>query len=705
MNDLIITTLSVPGLDCPAEEELIRNKFKNQSKIIQLDFNFIAQEVTIRHQLTEVQILIETLRSLGMRATIKTTQQSMQIMPAQLSWWWLGLAGCLASAAEIMGFVKEQEQHPVVIILAVLAILLSGKHTIMKGIIALRTFTLNINFLMMIAITGAMLIGEWPEAAMVTVLFAIAERIESYSMDKARQAISNLITIAPEVANVQTEKADWQIKPLNEINAGEIIWVKPGERVPLDGILVSGESSVNQSPITGESMPVKKNIGDTVYAGTINERGSFKFRVQANSSNTLLAKIIRAVQQAQAERAPTQRFVEKFAHYYTPLMVLLAILIAVLPPLMGGLPFYPWLYKALVLLVIACPCALVISTPLTIVSGLTAAAKHGVLIKGGVYLELGHKLTALALDKTGTITQGKPIVTQFISLSQQDDKSLLQLAASLDIHSEHPIATAIVNRWQQLYSDATLLPVSNFEAIVGKGVTGIIKGQRFYVGNHQLVEDKQICSPKIEALLEQLEKAGNTTIIVATDRQALAVLAVADTIRETSIQAIQSLHQLNIKTIMMTGDNKLTAQAVASHVGIDEVLANLLPTDKLTNMNNLLQKYHHVGMVGDGINDAPALAKATIGFAMGKGTDTAIETADVALMDDNLKKLAFFISLSRRTASVLKQNISLAIGIKALFFVLALMNLSTLWLAVFADMGASLLVVGNGLRLLYIDDK
>lgn len=694
------TIFSIPELDCPSEEKLIRKQLQSMPEISGMDFNFITQEVRITHTFSNPEPLLKAIHSVGMKAFIKKVEATPQATMAKASsWWLLAFSGVLALGAEVIGLVLQSEQSFFVIALAIAAIVLSGKGTLMKGLMALRTFTLNIHFLMMVAITGAMFIGEWPEAAMVTVLFALAERIESYSLDKARLAIKNLMAITPSTAMVRNGD-QWQAVPVNEITVGATIRVKPGERIPLDGLVTAGQSSVNQAPITGESLPVEKRVGDSVYAGAINERGSFEFTVTALRSDTLIAKIIRAVQQAQSERAPTQRFVDQFAKYYTPIMVLFAILIATIPPLAYGLPFYPWIAKALVLLVIACPCALVISTPVTVVSGLAAAAKQGVLIKGGTYLERGHQLKAIALDKTGTITQGKPVVTRIIPIAEQTEQNLLHLAASLDSHSEHPVAGAIVHAWQEAYPDNALLPVTEFISITGRGVSGFMNGQRYYVGNHQLAEDNQVCNADLEQLLAELEQAGNTTIVVSTDKVVLGVLAVADTVRTHSAEAIQALHQLDIKTIMITGDNATTAQAIAKQVNVDEVQANLLPTDKLDTINALLQKYQRVGMVGDGMNDAPALAKASIGFAMGKGTDTALETADVALIDDNLMKLPLFVRLSRRTSQILIQNISLSIAIKAIFFVLALMGLSTLWMAVFADMGASLIVVANGLRLL-----
>lgn len=607
----------------------------------------------------------------------------------------------MAFLAEILTFFINPEVNELIgKSLAALAILLSGKESFIKGMRAIKTFTLNINFLMVIAVIGAILIGEWPEAAMVTSLFAIAEMIEKYALDRARNAIRSLIEITPDSATVQNEQGAWEKIEVSLVKINQIIWVKPGERIPLDGVIVSGNTSVNQAPITGESLPINKKTGDQVFAGSINEEGSFEFRVTTTQNNTTLSRIIRAIEQAQSEKAPTERFVDLFSRYYTPIMVVMAILVATVPYLLFGANFYPWLYKALVLLVIACPCALVISTPVTVVSGLAAAAKHGILIKGGTYLENGRKLKVIALDKTGTLTEGKPAVTDIVPLTDMEEKAIVQLAASLNSHSNHPIAKAITAHWLK-YQDSKLLQVSDFESITGRGVTGIINGVRYYIGNHLLIEEKGICSPVVEQSLEQLEKHGKTTLILGNEKGAIAAFAVADELRDTSIEAIKSLHALGIATVMITGDNLATAETIGRKVGIDRVEANLLPENKLSKVTLLLKEYHFVGMIGDGVNDAPALAKASIGFAMGAaGTDTAIETADIALMEDNLNKVPFFIQLSRKTSRILTENISLSISVKLLFFILAILGKSTLWMAVFADMGASIIVVFNGLRLI-----
>jgi Zn2+/Cd2+-exporting ATPase len=557
------------------------------------------------------------------------------------------------------------------------------------------------NFLMSVAVIGAAAIGQWPEAAFVIVLFALAELIEALSLDLARNAIKGLMAMTPERALVQAEEGKWVETRAADVAVGALVRVKPGERIPLDGTVVAGRTTVNQAPITGESIPVPKEPGNPVFAGTINERGAFDYTVTSDQGHSTLARIIRTVQEAQGQRAPTQRFVDTFARYYIPAVVAIAVLVAAVPPLALGAPFQPWLYKALVLLVIACPCALVISTPVTVVSGLAAAARHGILIKGGLYLEQGRKLKALALDKTGTITSGKPQVTDTLVLDGGDPATLLRRAASLAQRSDHPVSTAVVAHWHAQSPSDALQDVPDVEGVTGRGVKGAVGGQAYYLGNHRLVEELGICSPALEAKLDQFERAGKSVVVLCSTTAPQMVLAVADTIRDTSSAAIARLRGSGVELVMLTGDNPHTAEAIAGKVGIADARGNLLPEDKLAAVTALVEKYGVVGMVGDGINDAPALARATIGFAMGAaGTDTALETADVALMDDDLRKLADFIDLSRKTHAILVQNIALALGIKLVFFVLALMGLATLWMAVFADMGASLIVVFNGLRLL-----
>ena len=583
---------------------------------------------------------------------------------------------------------------------AAIAIGLAGLDTYKKGWFALRNGKLNINALMTVAVTGAFLLGQWPEAAMVMALYAIAELIEAKAVDRARNAIKGLLALAPDTAEVQ-QQAGWQTMPVKSVELGAIVRIKPGERVPLDGVVTAGNSTINQAPVTGESIPVDKAVGDAVFAGTINETGALEFKVTAAANNSTLARIIHAVEQAQGTRAPTQRFVDRFAGVYTPVVFALALAVVVLMPLLTSVTWMEAAYKALVLLVIACPCALVISTPVTVVSGLAAAAKKGILIKGGVHLETARKLKAIALDKTGTITEGKPKLVEWLLVDPSANKvEVERIALSLAANSDHPVSKAIAAGLVAQNKEQAV-SVEGFAALVGRGVQGAIQGQDYVMGNHRLIEERGQCSPSLEAVLKTHEEAGRTVTLLASTSGVLALFAVADTIKDSSKGAITELKDLGVTPVMLTGDNVATAKALALQAGIDDARGNLLPEDKLTAIKDMQQRYGQTGMSGDGINDAPALAQADIGFAMGAaGTDIAMEAADVVIMNDDLRRIASTIRLSRDTHAVLWQNIALALGIKAVFLVLAVFGTATMWMAVFADMGASLLVVFNGLRLL-----
>lgn len=691
------TQLRIAQMDCPTEEALIRKKLGEMAEVNSLEFNLIQRLLTVVHRANAQPAVVEAIRSLGMEPKPLINESTTVIKQEQQKPWWpLALAGLAAVGAEILHWASM----PVwlVALLSLVAITACGLGTYKKGWIALKNGNLNINALMSIAVTGALLIGQWPEAAMVMFLFTMAELIEAKSLDRARNAIRGLIQLTPEQATVQQTDGSWAEVEAKSVAIGSIVRVKPGERIALDGVLVTGQSTVDQAPITGESLPVEKIVGDTVFAATINQAGSFEYRVTAAASNSTLARIIHAIEEAQGSRAPTQRFVDQFAKVYTPVVFAIALAVAVLPPLLMGGSWFDWVYKALVLLVIACPCALVISTPVSIVSGLAAAARHGILIKGGVYLEEGRKLKWLALDKTGTITHGKPAVTNMALLEKVDGLNAEQIAISLAARSDHPISHAVAETGKQ--KNITLLEVDDFTALLGRGVSGKVGGISYQLGNHRLIHELGVCSPVLEAQLGLLEEEGKTVILLTDGQRVLILFAVADTVKESSRAAIQSLHALGIKTVMLTGDNQHTAQAIAAQVGIDEARGDQLPEDKLKAIESFALT-GMVGMVGDGINDAPALARADIGFAMGAaGTDTAIETADVALMDDNISKIARFVELSKATHAVLVQNIVLALSIKVIFLILTIMDMGTMWMAVFADMGASLLVVGNGLRLL-----
>lgn len=554
---------------------------------------------------------------------------------------------------------------------------------------------------MLIAVIGAAVLGQWPEAAMVLVLFEIAERIEDVTLSHAKNSIQSLMQLAPDVANLQTENHEYLEVETASVEIGQVLLVRPGERVPLDGEILAGVSALNQAPITGESLPVEKTTGETVFAGSINGDGALEIRVLQTSENSTLARIARLVEHAQEQRAPAERFIEKFANIYTPIVVVSAILIAVIPPLFFGGILFDWAYRALVLLVISCPCALVISTPVALWSGLAAATRRGILVKGGAFLEAGAGLKIFAFDKTGTLTKGEPEVMDIVPLNGLAKQEILHLAASLNAPSQHPIGSAVVAHWKQSTSEP-LRAVQNFQALSGRGAQGLIAGQEYAIGNDRLNEERGVCGLHVHEVLDEFERNGQSAILLSDRHKTLGVLGIADTVRPESSEALRALENLGISTVMLTGDSQAVARQIGAQLKITDVRADLLPEDKLKVLSELQQKNPGVvGMIGDGINDAPALAQADVGVAMGAaGTDVALETADVALMDDDLRKLPEFIRIARATMSVLRQNIFFALGIKFLFFALAIMGLATLWMAVFADVGASLLVVFNSLRLL-----
>ena len=692
----------IEKMDCPTEEGLLRKALEGMPGVKALNFNLMGRMLTVSHDLADLAPVTTAIERLGMAPVLQSTSDPEPSAPRDFGtsisrgqWIRMAVSGVLALGAEAMVFAGASEASWPIILACLVAISLGGVETLKKGWIALKTRSLNMNLLMTVAVIGAALIGQWPEAAVVIWLFGIAEMIEALSLDRARNAIRKLMDLAPENALVRQPDGQWREVKADSVPLGSVVRVRPGERIALDGEVVAGQSSVNQAPITGESMPVEKTAGATVFAGTINERGTLEFRVTSRKGETTLDRIARSVQEAQGQRAPTQRFVDKFASIYTPAVFAVALAVAVIPPFAFGQPWFEWVYKALVMLVIACPCALVISTPVTVVSGLAAAARRGILVKGGLYLEQGRHLKSVALDKTGTLTHGRPSLTDVIPLRGQPTEEVLRIAASIDALSEHPVATAIVAGYNQPHAQ-----VGNFEAIPGRGVKGNVDGDVYYVGNHRLIKELGLSTLEIETQLDALENEAKTVVLLATDQQVLALLAVADTVRDTSRQAIAELRSLGIEPVMLTGDNSKTAQAVAAQVGITDAKGELLPQDKLLAIEGLLAR-GPVGMVGDGVNDAPALAKSSIGFAMGAaGTDTAIETADVALMQDNLRKLPEFIRLSQRVAGILTANIVFALGTKAVFMALAFTGHASLWLAILADMGASLAVVFNGMRLL-----
>jgi Zn2+/Cd2+-exporting ATPase len=574
------------------------------------------------------------------------------------------------------------------------AAIITGGYPLFKtGLQNLIRLQFDMKTLMTIAIIGAAVIGQWSEGAVVVILFAISEVLESFSMEKARGSIRSLMELSPQEATI-IRTGQETLVPIDMIKIEDVMIVKPGQRIAMDGVVIEGTSTVNQAAITGESVPVEKNRNDEVFAGTMNENGFFKIKVTKLAEDTKIAKIIHLVEEAQGEKAPSQRFVDRFARYYTPVIMGIALLVAVVPPLAFGGGWKEWVYQGLAVLVVGCPCALVVSTPVSIVTAIGNAARNGVLIKGGNYLEEAGMLSAIAFDKTGTLTKGLPVVTDFINYS--GDPQIFSIVAALERRSQHPLASAILRE-----ADTEDILVEEFVSLTGKGVSGKVYDQVYFVGNSKLFES---IPEEIFVKIEEMQAQGKTVIIVGTGQEILALVGVADVVREESQAMIGRLYDLGIKkTIMLTGDHTKTAEAIAGLVRVTDLQAELLPEDKLELIKKLKADYGRVAMVGDGVNDAPALASATVGIAMGgAGTDAALETADIALMNDDLKKLPFTINLSRKTLTIIKQNISFSIIIKLLALLLVIPGWLTLWIAIFADMGTTLLVTLNGLRLLKV---
>lgn len=721
----LVSIFEVEEMHCGDEVAILEKKLSPLSGVGGLTADIVSRRLRVKHHpaQTSRHELITAIGETGMTARTAGVGTPEQRLPSV----WIrhriiiltAASGCLTALGLLLSLLGHPSGTTVPMYLA--AVVSGGYYIARRGFLAARQLHLDMNFLMTIAVLGAMLIGEWVEAATITFLFALAQVLESRSMDRARNAIRSLMDVAPPQAFVRRDGQE-QMLPVEEVRLGDILIVKPGAKVPLDGRVVKGSSTINQAPITGESMPVEKWEGNEVFAGTINQQGALEVEVTHLAADSTLARIIHLVEEAQAQKAPSQRFVDQFAKYYTPTVIAGAVLIAAIPPLFVAQPFYTWFYRALVLLVIACPCALVISTPVTIVSGLAAAARRGVLIKGGRYLEGIGAVQAIAFDKTGTLTRGVPVVTDMIVCSpftvhrspndpdsavnrepstvNREQCEILRIAAAIEARSEHHLGKAIVQQARELQIQWP--EVEEFLAQTGRGAQARIEGQSYFIGNHRFAEEVGFCSPEVETKLADLERAGKTTVILGTDTQAIGIIAIADQMREEVPEVLQSLKTVGVrKLVMLTGDNLGTAEAIAGRLGIDEYWADLLPADKVEQVRQLTSRYDTVAMVGDGVNDAPALAAASIGIAMGAaGTDQALETADVALMGDELSQLPFAVRLGRRAVQTIKQNISLSLAIKALFLALAIPGYATLWMAVGADMGASLLVVFNGLRLL-----
>lgn len=693
------STFKVEGMDCHEEVTILQQRLRRLDGIEALDADVMAQRMRVTYDAARVSTaaIAEAVAQTGMRAWLEHEEP---LAPAG-SLLNRQRAVILSGAALALGGLAYLAGLPASVHIALLALATAGSGAIVarRAWTSARNRVLDINVLMFVAVVGAVLIREWFEAATVVWLFALAQLLEARSMDRARGAIRALMDLTPAEALVRRDGGEVRISA-DAVRVGEVVIVRPGEKIPVDGRVKAGTSLVNQAPVTGESLPVDKSPGDEVFAGTINGRGALEIAVERPRRDTTLARIIHLVERAQAQRAPTQSFIDRFARVYTPIVLGFAILVAIAPPLLGMGPFREWLYRALVLLVISCPCALVISTPVSIVSALAAAARKGVLIKGGVHLERAAGVACFAFDKTGTLTRGRVKVVEVVPLNGTGRRDLLALAASLEARSEHPIADAIVRHASSEGIHA--LPADGFQALPGLGARAVVNGEEVLIGSHRLIEEHGLCSQEADAELQRLTASGRTAVLVARPHGVDGIVAVSDDPREAARETVAMLRTHGVRRVaLLTGDNAATARALAADLGIDEVAAELLPQDKVAAVQRLRHTYGTVAMVGDGVNDAPALAAADVGIAMGAaGTDAALETADVALMADELLKIPYAVRLSRATLRNMRANIVFSLVLKAAFLVMAVAGLATLWMAVVADMGASLVVIANSLRLL-----
>lgn len=699
------TDFCIIGMDCADCATKLEKRISKVPGVENTQVNFGASKMTVTHTGPAVEIL-STIEKMGYSGKVDSGKK---IRNEPVSFWKSNKYAkptVISFIMFILGFTAGKLGAPELAVdgLFLTGIILGGFLPAKNGIsVLINTWEFDMNLLMTIAVIGASAIGSLEEAAAVVFLFSFGNSLQGYTLDKTRNSIHALMEITPNEALVRREQTEITL-PVEQVIIGDHIIVRPGERIAMDGRVFTGYSTVNEAPITGESIPVEKRPGNEIYAGTINERGSLEVEVTKLAKDNTISKIISMVEEAQEQRAPSQQFIDKFAKYYTPAVIVLAALVAAVPPLVLGQPFEKWFYEAMALLLVACPCALVISTPVSIVSAIGNAAKNGVLIKGGMYLEEAGGLSVVAFDKTGTLTEGKPQVTDIVPTDGLPDKEFLAIASAIESRSEHPLAEAIVKYSKEQGAEITsvLASISAFEAIPGKGAKATVNGNMYQIGNSRLFTEQAIDIERVEDEVSRLQNEGKTVMMLGDDKRILGLIAVADMLRENSGQAVSKLKRAGIKkVVMLTGDNENTSQAIATKAGVDDFRADLLPEDKVDAIKSLLAEHGKVAMVGDGVNDAPAMAVSTVGIAMGAaGTDTALETADIALMANDLTKLTYIIKLSRKTLDIIKQNVAFALLIKGLILLLVIPGWLTLWMAVAGDMGSSLLVTLNGMRLL-----
>lgn len=699
--DVTTSVFRLTGLDCADCATKLERVLAATAGVEDASVNFGAAKLMVRHRISPTEI-VHVVEGAGYGAIPETTSV---LVPAKKQQSFLttharGITTTISGILLVIAWSMAQAHlsDTVTFPIYLLAIFSGGYWTLRRALSSVKARIVDMNVLMMVAVVGALFIREWTEAATVAFLFSVSNLLESYTIKKTRQSIRQLMELAPSDALVRRKGQEIRL-PVNQLRLDDVMIVKSGEKIPVDGRVLAGASAVDQAPITGESVPVEKQVGDDVYAGTLNTLGALEIQVRKLAQDSALARIITLVEDAQEQRAPSQAFVDRFARYYTPAVLILAVVIAILPPLVLQQPWSSWVYRALALLVVSCPCALVISTPVAIVSAIGNAARHGVLIKGGAFLEQAGSLSVMAFDKTGTLTQGRPDVTDILPYGTHDASSVLRLAAAVEQRASHPLADAILRRAH--HEHLTLPAIDGFVAVPGQGATAIVGTDTIYVGTPKLFETFGVSLDAVHTDMQRLQSEGKTIMLVGTKTEVYGILAAADQVRPNSADAIAQLRKAGItRTVMLTGDNPATARALATQIGIDEFRAELLPEQKVSAVEALRAQYGAIAMVGDGINDAPALATANIGIAMGvAGTDTALETADIALMADDLSKLAYLIRLSRKALRIIKENIALSLLIKGVALVLIFPGWLTLWMAVLADMGASILVTLNGLRL------
>jgi len=700
------STFKIEGMDCREEVALIERRFRNLPGLEDFSADLIGQRLHVKYDAARLSAsaIAGAVADAGMRAWLEHEEPlTVPDAAARRRLLVLGTSG----VALLAGMALEWAGAPAWLARGVLAlaIVAGASLTMRRAMAALRVRALDINVLMLVAAAGAVALGQWSEAASVVFLFAFAQTLEARTLERARNAVRALMDLAPAEALVREAGGDRRIE-IEAITPGMVLVVRPGEKIPLDGEVVAGQSAVNQAPVTGESIPAEKTSGDEVFAGTINGRGALEIRVTRLRRDSTLARIIHLVERAQAERAPVQTFVERFARVYTPSVLLLAIALAIVPPLVLGAAWPTWIYRALVLLVVSCPCALVISTPVSIVAALAGAARKGVLIKGGAHLERAGRIRCVAFDKTGTLTHGTPKVVAVLPLGADgyvSPETVVALAASVEQRSHHPIARAIID--YAAASNISVRPGDLVESLDGRGAQGRVSGAEVLLGNHRLFEERRLCTAEVHRLLDESSARGRTPVLVARDGVPVGIIEVADRPREAGRDMLQLLKRQGVESVvMLTGDGRATAERIGEELGVDEVRAELLPEDKVTVVDELRRRFGPVAMVGDGVNDAPALASADIGIAMGvAGSAAALETADIALMADELLKIPYALRLSRATMRNIQANLAISMVMKAAFVAMAVGGWATLWMAIVADTGASILVIANALRLLRAD--